>query len=185
MMRDLKGPDLFIDALAKASEQTRRALTAVMVGDGEDLPRYIDQAARLGLKERITFRAAMPARQAFALARTVVVPSRAEALPYIVLEALAAAKPMIASAVGGIPEIFGAGFSRAGRAEGRRDRRQDGGSQPGRSQACSRDAAAVGPPAPLRRGRDGARRGGRLSPCAARPSSNLINRFKAFFTASW
>jgi glycosyltransferase involved in cell wall biosynthesis len=50
----------------------------------------------------------MPARQAFALARLVVVPSRAEAMPYIVLETLAAGKPMLASAVGGIPEIFGA-----------------------------------------------------------------------------
>ncbi len=30
-------------------------------------------------------------------------------MPYIVLEALAAGKPMIATAVGGIPEIFGAG----------------------------------------------------------------------------
>ena len=48
----------------------------------------------------------MPARQAFALARTIVVPSRAEAMPYIVLEALAAGMPMIATAVGGIPEIF-------------------------------------------------------------------------------
>ena len=48
-----------------------------------------------------------PARQAFGLARLIVVPSRAEAMPYIVLEALAAGKPMIASAVGGIPEIFG------------------------------------------------------------------------------
>jgi glycosyltransferase involved in cell wall biosynthesis len=30
-------------------------------------------------------------------------------MPYIVLEALAAGMPMIATAVGGIPEIFGAG----------------------------------------------------------------------------
>jgi glycosyltransferase involved in cell wall biosynthesis len=51
----------------------------------------------------------MPARQAFALAEIVVVPSRAEAMPYIVLEALAAGKTMIATAVGGIPEIFGLG----------------------------------------------------------------------------
>ena len=51
----------------------------------------------------------MPARQAFALAQVVVVPSRAEAMPYIVLEALGAGKPMIVSAVGGIPEIFGPG----------------------------------------------------------------------------
>lgn len=51
----------------------------------------------------------MPAREAFALAHIVVVPSRAEAMPYIVLETLAAGKTMIATAVGGIPEIFGAG----------------------------------------------------------------------------
>jgi glycosyltransferase involved in cell wall biosynthesis len=49
----------------------------------------------------------MPAREAFALAELIVVPSRAEAMPYIVLEALAAGRPMIATAVGGIPEIFG------------------------------------------------------------------------------
>src|SRR5690606_14288376 len=36
----------------------------------------------------------------------IVVPSRAEAMPYIVLEALAARKDMIATSVGGIPEIF-------------------------------------------------------------------------------
>ena len=36
----------------------------------------------------------------------MVVPSRHEALPYIVLETLAAGKPLIATAVGGIPEIF-------------------------------------------------------------------------------
>jgi glycosyltransferase involved in cell wall biosynthesis len=51
----------------------------------------------------------MPAREAFALAELVVVPSRAEAMPYIVLETLAAGKSMIATAVGGIPEIFGVG----------------------------------------------------------------------------
>lgn len=107
MMRDLKGPDLFIDALALATSRTGRELSAHMVGDGDDLPSYKAQAADLGLADAITFHPAMPARRAFAMAHTVVVPSRHEALPYIVLETLAAGRPLIATAVGGIPEIFG------------------------------------------------------------------------------
>lgn len=107
MMRDLKGPDIFIDALSLASGETGRDLTAVMVGDGDDLPKYHDQVGRLDLADRIRFLPPMPAREAFALARTIVVPSRAEAMPYIVIEALGAGMPMIATDVGGIPEIFG------------------------------------------------------------------------------
>lgn len=109
MMRDLKGPDLFIDALKETERRTGRTLSAVMVGDGDDRPKYIARAAALGFAERVAFHPAMPARQAFALGRTMVVPSRAEAMPYIVLEALAARRPLIATAVGGIPEILGAG----------------------------------------------------------------------------
>jgi glycosyltransferase involved in cell wall biosynthesis len=108
MMRDLKGPDLFVDALAGAAETLGRRLSATMVGDGNDLPRYQAQARALAKRIDVTFRPAMPAREAFGLGRIMVVPSRAEAMPYIVLEALAAGRPMIASAVGGIPEIFGA-----------------------------------------------------------------------------
>jgi glycosyltransferase involved in cell wall biosynthesis len=108
MMRDLKGPDLFLDALAATQKATGRTLTAVMVGAGDDLPKYKAQAQALGFGDRVTFHDPMPARQAFALARLVVVPSRAEAMPYIVLETLAAAKPMMATRVGGVPEIFGA-----------------------------------------------------------------------------
>ncbi len=63
-----------------------------MVGDGPDRERYRETIAKLGLSRRIRMYDAMPATQAFALARTVVVPSRAEAMPYIVLEALAAQK---------------------------------------------------------------------------------------------
>lgn len=106
MMRDLKGPDIFIDALAEATRTAGRPVSAVMVGAGDDLPKYRAQVERLGLSPQVTFHDPMPARQAFALARNIVVPSRAESMPYIVLEALAAGKPMIATAVGGIPEIF-------------------------------------------------------------------------------
>lgn len=109
MMRDLKGPDIFIDALAAASVKLGHPLSAVMIGDGDGLPRYKAQVLARGLAGRVRFLPPMPAREAFALGHVIVVPSRAEAMPYIVLEALAAGKPMIASTVGGIPEIFDAG----------------------------------------------------------------------------
>lgn len=104
-MRALKGTDIFIDALNKASSIAGRPQSAVMVGGGEPQA-YEMQARRLGLAQHIRFLPPMPAREAFKLARIVVVPSRAEAMPYIVLETLAAQKTLIATAVGGIPEIF-------------------------------------------------------------------------------
>lgn len=107
MMRDLKGPDVFIKAFAAAEEKLGRRLTAVMVGDGPDKPNYMSMIEKLGLSDRISMHDAMPATSAFAKADIVVVPSRAEAMPYIVLEALAAEKPLIASRVGGIPEVLG------------------------------------------------------------------------------
>lgn len=106
-MRDLKGPDIFIEALAQASVASGRKLRAVMIGDGKDRGRLIEQAKAEASEVDIEFLMPMRARDAFALAHVVVIPSRAEALPYIVLEALAAGKPVIASRVGGIPEILG------------------------------------------------------------------------------
>jgi len=108
MMRDLKGPDVFIKGLRRAEQIAGRPLRAVMVGDGDDKPRYQAMIDRIGMGARISMHDAMPARQAFALAQHVVVPSRAESMPYIVLEAIAAGKSMLATRVGGIPEILGA-----------------------------------------------------------------------------
>jgi glycosyltransferase involved in cell wall biosynthesis len=107
MLRDLKGPDVFIDAFARTERAMGRPLSALMVGDGPDRERYEAMISERGLGRRLTMMPAMPARKAFALTNFVVVPSRAEAMPYIVLEALAAGKPVIASRVGGIPEVLG------------------------------------------------------------------------------
>ena len=104
-LRLLKGVDVLLDALALL-KQEGRALSATIVGDGPDAASFRAQAERLGL-DRVRFTGALPARTAFALGRCLVIPSRAESLPYIVLEAAAAAVPLITTNVGGIPEIFG------------------------------------------------------------------------------
>jgi glycosyltransferase involved in cell wall biosynthesis len=100
-LRVLKGTDVFIEAIA------RIGASAAIVGAGPDKALYEAMVRDLGLDGRIVFHERMPARAAFALARCVVVPSRAESMPYIVLEGIAAGVPMIATRVGGIPEIFG------------------------------------------------------------------------------
>lgn len=106
MMRDLKGPDVFLDALALLRDRHGIEPTAHFVGDGPDKQAYIERIARLGLSGQVSVHDAMPARTAFAMARVVVVPSRAESMPYIVLEAIAGGRPIVATNVGGIPEIF-------------------------------------------------------------------------------
>jgi glycosyltransferase involved in cell wall biosynthesis len=105
-LRLLKGVDVLIEAVASLAAEGRR-VTATLVGDGPDRERFERQVETLGLRDLIRLPGAMPARQAFALGRVLVVPSRAEALPYVVLEGAAAGKPLIATRVGGIAEIFG------------------------------------------------------------------------------
>jgi glycosyltransferase involved in cell wall biosynthesis len=105
-LRALKGVDVLIAALAQLEQRGRR-VTATIVGDGPERTEFEREVARQGMGSAIRFAGAKPARAAFALGRILVVPSRAESLPYIVLEAAAAGVPIIASNVGGIPEIFG------------------------------------------------------------------------------
>ena len=107
-LRDLKGPDLFIGAIALLRSRDGQPPRAIIVGSGSDEEKYRAVVGELDLSDSIEFRGAMPARDALRLARTVVVPSRAESMPYIVLEAIAAGRPVIATRVGGIPEIYGA-----------------------------------------------------------------------------
>jgi glycosyltransferase involved in cell wall biosynthesis len=107
MLRDLKGPDLFVDAFAKTERLAGRPLSALMIGDGPDRDKYRDMMVERGLGKRISMLPAMRVQEAFTMSDKVIVPSRAEAMPYIVLEALGAGKTVIASRVGGIPEALG------------------------------------------------------------------------------
>jgi glycosyltransferase involved in cell wall biosynthesis len=106
-LRFLKGIDVLIDAIARLLP-SGPTLTATIVGDGPDREALLARAKVRGVCDLVRFRKSMPVREAFALGRVMVVPSRDESLPYVVLEAGAAAKPLIATHVGGIPEIFGA-----------------------------------------------------------------------------
>ncbi len=102
-LRTLKGVDVFLDAFAALSK--KHNIRALVVGAGPDEKRFKKQAKTLELEGKISFAGVKPAQQAFALGCCLVVPSRAESLPYIILEAAAAQVPLITTKVGGIPEI--------------------------------------------------------------------------------
>jgi glycosyltransferase involved in cell wall biosynthesis len=104
--RYIKGIDVAIDAISELHRGGRKISLAI-AGDGEESEALRAQVARLGLSGSIRFLGHTPARQAFTAGRLLVVPSRADSLPYVVIEAGGAGIPMIASAVGGIPEIIG------------------------------------------------------------------------------
>ena len=105
-LRAAKGIDTLIDAIALISQGTTRP-RLILVGSGPDEAKLVEQAISRGVGEQVTFAGAMPAREAFRLGRILVVPSRAESLPYIVLEAAAGEVALVATDVGGINEIFG------------------------------------------------------------------------------
>lgn len=105
-LRMIKGIDVLLNALA-VLKRDGRTVTLTLVGTGPSAEELRQLAGRLGLQDSVCFKGALPARTALTFGRTMVVPSRAESLPYVVLEAAAAGKPLIATNVGGISEIFG------------------------------------------------------------------------------
>ncbi len=105
--RAVKGIDYLLDALAPLRAPDGRPATLVMAGGGPDLAAVKARIAGLGLEARVTLLGVKPARPTFHLGRCAVVPSLAESLPYVILEAASANRPVIATDVGGVREIFG------------------------------------------------------------------------------
>jgi glycosyltransferase involved in cell wall biosynthesis len=105
-LRPVKAFDVLIEALAILKQQGR-PLSVTIAGDGPDAAKLTALAQALGIADLVRLVGFRPAREAFAMGRMMVIPSRAESLPYVILEAAAAGIPIISTRVGGIPEIFG------------------------------------------------------------------------------
>jgi glycosyltransferase involved in cell wall biosynthesis len=82
----------------------------VVVGDGPDRRRLEDHAARAGLGSRVLFTGhRADARGVMGAADVVVIPSLSEGLSNVALEALAAGRPIVATAVRGNRELLADG----------------------------------------------------------------------------
>jgi glycosyltransferase involved in cell wall biosynthesis len=105
--RALKGVDTLIDALAIIRRDHGVRLTLLAVGSGSSEGELKSRAQEAGVWDSLAFVPPQKIREALSRGRVMVVPSRAESLPYVILEAAAAAQPLICTNVGGIGEIFG------------------------------------------------------------------------------
>ena len=106
-----KGVDVLVSALAglRAREP---APVLLLVGAGPERRDLEYLAARLGVLDRVVFFGeADDVRQCYGDMDLLVLPSRYEGLPNVLLEAHAAALPVVATRVGGVPEIVSDGVT--------------------------------------------------------------------------
>lgn len=99
-----KGIDVLLRALASLGAD---ALPLEIYGEGPEESALRTLARSLGVSDRVTFRGHVPPRLALARiaeAETLVLPSRAENFPRVILEAMALETPIVATHVGGICE---------------------------------------------------------------------------------
>jgi glycosyltransferase involved in cell wall biosynthesis len=100
-----KGQEHLIEAFARLCAVDRRIRLA-LIGDGRFRARLEAQAVAAGVRERVTFTGSVgDVRPALAAADVFVQASDTEGMPGAVLEAMAMEVPVVATAVGGTPEV--------------------------------------------------------------------------------
>ena len=103
----MKGLATLLDAVAQMSSNSMRPCL-LLVGDGPERSALESQAERLGISERVRFVGFVDdPGHFFNCMDLFVLPSLHEGVPLALLEAMGAGIPVVASAVGGIPEMIG------------------------------------------------------------------------------
>ena len=100
-----KGADVFLDALLH--HETPTDVRGVIIGDGPVGPALRARSLQLGLGDRVSWKGSIPnARSLLSAFDALVLSSRTEGTPMVLLEAMAAETPIIATSVGGVPSLL-------------------------------------------------------------------------------
>lgn len=116
-----KGPDILIESFARlqsriqaqsqllsdAASWPQRPVLLSIIGDGPMLNGLRDRVAELGIADQIIFHGSIPSAGELIPAYDILtLTSRTEGTPIVLLEAMAARVPIVATAVGGVPELL-------------------------------------------------------------------------------
>lgn len=100
-----KGGRFLLEAMPSVLQQLKDVLL-LMVGEGDQRAALQAQAQTLGIQEAVRFLGERAdARQIIGALHLLVLPSLTEGLPNVILEAFAYKTPVVATAVGGVPEL--------------------------------------------------------------------------------
>ena len=103
-----KGFPVLIETMAIAAKRLP-GLTLTICGDGELRTLIDSEIARHGIQDRITIAGWVDesgVRAAIAAAHALILPSLAEGLPMVVIEAMACGRPVISTCINGVPELL-------------------------------------------------------------------------------
>ncbi|MCA9704579.1 MAG: glycosyltransferase family 4 protein [Myxococcales bacterium] len=102
-----KGQVLLVEAFADAVAQGLDA-TLVLAGDGDMRPQIEQLARERGIEDRLRITgwiSGEQVREEILASRTMVLPSFAEGLPMVIMEAFALGRPVLTTYIAGIPEL--------------------------------------------------------------------------------
>lgn len=99
-----KGADVFIDSVARLTDPS---VGVSIVGDGNERAALELRAAAAGVTEQVRWHGLVPSAERFLRAfDALVLSSRTEGTPMVLLEAMAAGVPIVSTAVGGVPHML-------------------------------------------------------------------------------
>lgn len=101
-------PEKNVDGLIKALHRTSIDFKLIVVGDGPEKTKLENLTKKLDLEREVIFLGQKSHKETLAIMKScdvLILPSKTEVFPTVVLEALALGRPVVATKVGGVAEV--------------------------------------------------------------------------------